>query len=252
MAHENLGDQIDIHGGGADLIFPHHTNEIAQTEAYTGNPPFARIWMHNALLQLGSEKMSKSVGNLVTIREALETYGADALRVFVITSHYRSPVTYAEEALEAAKAGAERLRNAAFSAARFTKAGPDPDGDDLPAVGAWRGRFIEALDDDLNTPRALAELFDLAREVNRGLDAGLDMSAYQAELRELSRVLGLTLAMPVGAAKEAAPFVDLLVTLRTELRAAKQWALADKVRDGLSELGVELKDGPQGSTWHAR
>ncbi len=253
MAYENLGDQIDIHGGGADLIFPHHTNEIAQTEAYTGNPPFARIWMHNALLQLGSEKMSKSIGNLVTIREALETYGGDALRIFVITSHYRSPVTYAEEALEAAKVGAERLRNAAFSAARFTKGAGSQSGDGAqPALQSWRGRFIEAMDDDLNTPRALAELFDLAREVNRGLDAGLDMSAYQSELRELSSVLGLTLAMPVGAAKEAAPFVDLLLTLRTELRAAKQWALADKVRDGLSELGVELKDGPQGTTWLAR
>ena len=253
MAYENLGDQIDIHGGGADLIFPHHTNEIAQTEAYTGNPPFARIWMHNALLQLGSEKMSKSIGNLVTIREALETYGGDALRLFVITSHYRSPVTYAEEALEAAKVGAERIRNAAFSAARFTKAAGAQGGDgELPPLESWRGRFIEAMDDDLNTPRALAELFDLAREMNRGLDAGLDMSTYQSELRELAAVLGLTLAIPAGAAKEAAPFVDLLLSLRSELRAAKQWALADKVRDGLSELGVELKDGPSGTTWLAR
>lgn len=241
MALENLGEQIDIHGGGADLIFPHHTNEIAQTEAYTGKAPFARIWMHNALLQLGSEKMSKSIGNLVTIKEALEQYGPDALRLFVITSHYRSPVTYTEEALEAAKAGAERLRNAAFVTGG--SAGPAVDGD------GFRQRFIDAMEDDLNTPRALAALFDLARELNRAASAGQDISGAQATLRELCGVLGLTLQSATREAREAAPFIDLLIKLRSELRAAKQWAIADQVRDGLTALGVEIKDGPEGTTW---
>ncbi len=241
MSAAYLGEVFDIHGGGLDLIFPHHTNEIAQTEAYTGKPPFARIWMHNALLQLGSEKMSKSIGNLVTIEEALDQYGPDALRLFVITSHYRSPVTYSEEALEAAKSGAERLRKAAFATAG--ESGPELD------AGLYRQRFIEAMEDDLNTPRALAAMFDLAREVNRAASAGQDVSGAQATLRELCGVLGLTLQSRAKPSQEAAPFIDLLIGLRTELRAAKQWAIADQVRDGLTALGVEIKDGPEGTTW---
>ncbi|HEY5475207.1 MAG TPA: cysteine--tRNA ligase [Tepidiformaceae bacterium] len=251
MSLHTLGEQIDIHGGGADLIFPHHTNEIAQTEAYTGKSPFARIWMHNALLQLGSEKMSKSIGNLVTIKEALESYGPDALRIFLIGSHYRSPLSYSNEALDAAKSGAERLRSAAFSEPVTTKkaeASAAPPTLDLAGV---RERFIKAMDDDLNTPQALACLFELARDANRLRDRGEDFSQAQVLLRELAGVLGLTLQAPVSGSQEAAPFIDLLVALRSELRAAKQWALADRVRDGLTELGVELKDGPEGTTWAA-
>jgi len=244
MALHALGEQIDIHGGGADLIFPHHTNEIAQTEAYTGKPPFARIWMHNALLQLSGDKMSKSLGNLVTIAEALEKYGGDALRMFVITSHYRSPSTYTDEAMEAAKTGVERLRNAAFRASHTG-------GAKLEGAGA-REAFIEAMEDDLNTPRALAAVFDLAREVNKATDAGQDTAEARGVLRELCGVLGFTLEATTDSARKAAPFIDLLVALRTELRAAKQWQLADRVRDGLAELGIEVKDGPEGTVWQAR
>ncbi|HNO66345.1 MAG TPA: cysteine--tRNA ligase [Tepidiformaceae bacterium] len=243
MALHALGEQIDVHGGGADLIFPHHTNEIAQTEAYTGKSPFARIWMHNALLQLGGDKMSKSIGNLVTIAEVLEKYGADALRMFVISSHYRSPSSYSDEALEAARAGAERLRNAAFS--------PGGAGEALE-TGDARERFNEAMDDDLNTPRALAVLFDLARDVNRGAAEGRDTANARSLLRELCGVLGLTLAAPEAEAQQAAPFIDLLVAVRAELRAAKQWQLSDRVRDGLLELGIEIKDGPEGTVWKAK
>jgi cysteinyl-tRNA synthetase len=251
MSLNTLGEQIDIHGGGADLIFPHHTNEIAQTEAYTGKSPFARIWMHNALLQLGSEKMSKSTGKLVTIKEALESYGSDALRIFLISSHYRSPLSYSNEALEAAKSGAERLRSAAFAepvAITKLEAGITPPALDLSAV---RERYIKAMDDDLNTPQALACLFDLARDANRLRDRGEEFGEAQALLRELASVLGLTLQAPGGGSQEAAPFIDLLIALRSELRAAKQWALADRVRDGLTGLGVALKDGPEGTTWSA-
>ena len=243
MALHALGEQIDVHGGGADLIFPHHTNEIAQTEAYTGKSPFARIWMHNALLQLSGDKMSKSIGNLVTIAEAIEKYGGDALRMFVISSHYRSPSSYTDDALDAAKSGVERLRNAAFS--------ETGKGDRLDP-GDVRQRFAEAMDDDLNTPRAVAALFDLTREINRAGAQGGDTAEARALLRELCGVLGFTLAAPAGSSQEAAPFIDLLVAIRSELRAAKQWQLSDKVRDGLLELGIEIKDGPEGTAWKAK
>lgn len=246
MAHAELGEQVDIHGGGADLIFPHHENEIAQTEAYTGKVPFARMWMHNALLQFGAEKMSKSLGNVVTITEALDEHGADAFRMFVLTSHYRSPVTYTDEALESARAGAERLRAAAFveNPAAHTEA--------VITGEAARERFIDALDDDLNTPQAVAVLFDLARDINRGRDQGCDIRPAQQSLRELADVLGFKLAAPPAHRQEAAPFVDLLIRVRSDLRAKKEWELADRIRDGLAELGVELKDGPSGTKWSVR
>ncbi len=249
MARETLGDQIDIHGGGADLIFPHHENEIAQTEAFTGKAPFAAIWMHNALLQLGTEKMSKSLGNLVPVDEALEKYGPDALRMFVLGSHYRSPSTYTEEALEAAKAGAERLRDAAFAPSGTVGGALLPGG---PFTEPIKRNFEAVMDDDLNTPQALAILFDLARNINRASSGGENVSGAQAALRELAGVLGLSLAAPAARQQEAAPFIDLLIAVRSELRAAKQWALSDRIRDGLAELGVELKDGPEGTTWTAR
>ena len=269
MALQQLGEQIDIHGGGADLIFPHHTNEIAQTEAFTGQQPFARIWMHNALLQLGDEKMSKSVGNLVTIQEALDTYGPDALRLFVINSHYRSPVTYTDDGLVAAKAGADRLRTAAFASQppqMFT-----PPVDPVPTVD----RFIAAMEDDLNTPQALAALFDLSREINRARDRGRDIFEAQEALQELAGVLGLTLEAADKAPIDRAPFIALiveirghsglpaeapdardaietLIEMRREYRANKQWDLADRVRNGLTALGIELKDGPEGTEWVAK
>jgi len=244
MAMEYLGPTIDIHGGGADLIFPHHENEIAQSEAFTGQE-FARIWMHNALLRLGGEKMSKSLGNIISLDEVLERWGPDAVRVFILSSHYRSPLTFTEEAMDAAKAGAERLRAAAFA----TSAAAGETGAEPPDLSAYRERFIAAMEEDLGTPQALAVLFDLAREINRKRDAGQPIAAEQALLRELAGVLGLTLAAPGHRAREAAPFIDLLVDIRSELRAAKQWALADRIRDRLAELGIELKDTPEGTTW---
>ncbi len=244
MAMGALGEQIDIHGGGADLIFPHHENEIAQSEAFTGKAPFANFWVHNALLQLDEEKMSKSLGNLIGIDEVLDRYGADAVRMFILTSHYRSPLTYSEEAIEAARVGAERLRQAAFA-----------EGGGIGAVldATETGpRFTEAMDDDLNTPRALATLFHLARAINRARDEGGDVGAAQATLRELAGVLGFTLHEPPLRGEGAAPFIELLLELRAELRAEQQWALADRVRDGLVGLGVELMDDAGGTEWSFR
>ena len=242
MALRYLGEQIDLHGGGMDLIFPHHENEIAQSECFTGRPPFVRHWMHNAMMQLGDEKMSKSLGNLVTIREALERYGADALRLFILTGHYRSPLRYSEEGLSAAGRGAERLQLAVEA--------PLPTGDGDP-VNEARERFIAAMDDDLGTPQALAVLFDLARDINRARDAGVPAGNALALLRELGGVLGLRFQAPPSSGGQAAPFIDLLVRVRDELRATKQFALADQIRKELTTLGIAIEDGREGTTWRA-
>jgi cysteinyl-tRNA synthetase len=241
MSYRYLGATLDIHGGGQDLIFPHHENEIAQSEAYSGEQPFVRYWLHNGWLTFAEEKMSKSLGNIITIREGLEKYGSDGLRVFVLTSHYRAPLTYSEEALESGKRAAERLRLAA------TLPGGDGPPADVP-VETYRDRFIEAMDDDLNTPAALAALFDLARDINRSRDEARGIDEAQSSLRELAGVLGLNLREP-EAAMGAAPFIDLLVQLRNDLREARQFELADKVRSRLREAGITLEDGPGGTRW---
>ncbi len=241
MSYRYLGTTLDIHGGGQDLIFPHHENEIAQSEAYSGKKPFVRYWLHNGWLTFGEEKMSKSLGNIITIREGLEKYGTDGLRIFVLTSHYRAPLTYSEEALESGKRAAERLRLAA------TIAGGEGPPSDI-AVETYRERFIEAMDDDLNTSAALAALFDLARDINRARDEGRGIAEAQDSLGQLAGVVGLTLREP-EAAMGAAPFIDLLVQLRNELREAKQFELADRVRAGLTELGITLEDGAGGTRW---
>jgi cysteinyl-tRNA synthetase len=240
MSLKYLGPQIDIHGGGEDLIFPHHENEIAQTEAYTGQQPFVRTWLHNAWVKMGEEKMSKSLGNFITIRDGLQKVGGDGLRLWILTSHYRKPLTFTEDTLDAAKAGADRLRTAARA--------PGADGDGGIDLASFRDRFTNAMDEDLNTPQALAVLFDLAKEINRARDEQRGVGEAQALLLELGDVLGLRLEQSERAI-EAAPFIDLLVQIRTELRAAKQWQLADRVRDGPAALDVTLEDGAEGTTW---
>ncbi len=243
MALRYLGESIDIHGGGQDLVFPHHENETAQSEAFTGARPFAAFWLHNGLLNLDSEKMSKSLGNLVTIRDALARYSADAIRLSVLHAHYRSPGYYSDEALGGAERAAARLRQAV--AAPANAGAPER----LDAASA-RERFIEAMDDDLNTPQALAALFDLARDVNRVSSEGRDATEAQAALRELTGVLGLTLEQ-----REAAVDADLaaraqaLVDRRAELRAARDFTGADAIRDELASMGVEVTDSPTGTTW---
>jgi cysteinyl-tRNA synthetase len=240
MSLKYLGPQIDLHGGGEDLIFPHHENEIAQTEAYTGQVPFVKVWLHNAWVKMGDEKMSKSLGNFITIRDGLNTVGGDGLRLWVLTSHYRKPLSFSEATLESAKHGADRLRTAARA--------PSESGDGGIDQSAFRERFTSSMDDDLNTPQALAVLFDLAKEINRCRDERRGVADAQALLIELAGVLGLRLEESTGSI-EAAPFIELLIQVRNELRAAKQFQLADRVRDGLSELNVALEDGPQGTTW---
>jgi cysteinyl-tRNA synthetase len=247
MSLKYLGDTLDIHGGGQDLIFPHHQNEIAQSESFTGKRPFVKYWLHNGLVQLGEEKMSKSLGNLITIKQALENYSPDAIRLFVLSSHYRSPLKYSEEVLEAAEGGAERLIRVISR--------DDTTGGKKKALDAepYRQRFIEAMDDDFNTPQALGVLFDLARVINQAADAGGGFAQAREVLAGLAQdVFGLTLK-PVGfiaPGEEAA--VKKLVEERESLRKAKKWQEADKIRAKLTEMGITLEDTAEGTIIRAK
>jgi cysteinyl-tRNA synthetase len=250
MALKHLGEQIDIHGGGNDLVFPHHENEIAQTESYTGKS-FARYWMHNGMLQLSGEKMSKSLGNLVTVDEFLAGHEADVLRLLILSSHYRKPLAFNATVIEDNARALARLRSALRPATGQLASGAEVDALAAAADQARTG-FLEAMDDDFNTAGALGYLFELVTAINRARDAsvgGASVAAAQATLLELTGVLGLQLetSQPQGA--EAAPFIDLLLELRTKLRAARQYALADEVRNRLTDLGVTVEDTREGSTW---
>ncbi len=248
----HLGEQIDIHGGGNDLIFPHHENEIAQTESLTGKP-FARYWVHNGMLQLGGEKMSKSLGNLVTIEDFLAQHPADALRLMVLTSSYRGPLTFNEEVIATAERGVERLRSALRPALPGAAGAPQATIDALAKqMEITQATFIESMDDDFNSAGAVAGLYELVRSINQARADGASdeqLAPAQARLRELSAVLGLTLKEEQRGAQGADPFVDLLVELRTEMRKQKQWAFSDLIRDRLAALGVVLEDSKEGTRW---
>ncbi|MBA7615811.1 Cysteine--tRNA ligase [subsurface metagenome] len=252
MSLKYLGDTLDIHGGGQDLIFPHHENEIAQSESFTGVKPFVKYWLHNGLVQMGEEKMSKSLGNLIGIKEALEKYGADAIRIFVLSSHYRSPLTYSEEIIGAAVKGVWRLRGV------LTINDTTASGEALDAE-PYRQRFIEAMDDDFNTAQALAVLFDLAKAINQARDTGLSFAEAQSILSTLARdILGLklreivitTYAPTVTVTKtrsEVDTLIERLVEERIKCRQEKNWQRADEIRSKLAELGVILEDVKAGT-----
>ncbi len=250
MSMHHLGEQIDIHGGGNDLIFPHHENEIAQTESATGKS-FARYWVHNGMMQLAGEKMSKSLGNLVTIEDFLSQHEGDVLRMMVLNSSYHNPLTFGDEIITAAEKGLERLRLALRPAAAGSPAGGAAAESLRQQVEATRKGFSECMDDDFNTAGALGYLFELVRAINQAKDASVaetDVSSAQHLLGELMTVLGLrTQRLEKGG--EAEPFIQLLLDLRRDLRAAKQWALADGIRNDLAELGVLLEDSKDGTTW---
>lgn len=250
MSLHHLGDQIDIHGGGNDLIFPHHENEIAQTESFTGKP-FARYWMHNGMLQLKGEKMSKSLGNLVTIEEFLREHDPDVLRLVIAGSGYRKPLAFNSDVVADGERALERLRSALRPATGDVIAGPAAE-TLLAQAAQARSAFEAAMDDDFNTAGALAALFELVRAINTARDAGVGGRPFetaQGVFRELAGVLGLRLAAAHEEGQSIAPFIDLLLRVRLELRKARQWALADQIRDELKALGVIVEDGPQGSTW---
>ena len=253
MNLNHLGEQIDIHGGGNDLIFPHHENEIAQTESLT-DKQFARYWLHNGMLQLSGEKMSKSLGNLVTIEDFLAEHEGEVLRMMVLNSSYRNPLSYNDEIVGQAERALERLR----SALRPAQAG-DGVASEAPLemlheqIKSTSQGFIEAMDDDFNTAGALAQLFELVRAINQTRDAEAsadELQPAQDKLKELGGVLGLRLdTVPDSRDEQAEPFIDLLVEVRSELRKQKLWALSDLVRDRLAILNVLLEDTKDGTTW---
>jgi cysteinyl-tRNA synthetase len=250
MSLAELGEQIDIHGGGNDLIFPHHENEIAQTESYTGKQ-FSRFWLHNGMLQLGGEKMSKSLGNIVSIRDFLLKYDADVMRMVVLNGSYRAPLMFSDETLEAAEKGLERIRAALRPGTAIGSAA---------SVGVLnvlfvqmeltQKGFIKAMDDDFNTAGALGKIFDLVRAINTARDEGVSeaqLAPAQEVVRELTSIFGLRLNEKTrfgGADK----FIDLLVAVRKEVRNEKRWAISDMIRDRLKELGVAIEDGKDGTT----
>ncbi|MEA3439788.1 MAG: cysteine--tRNA ligase [Chloroflexota bacterium] len=252
MNLHHLGEQIDIHGGGNDLIFPHHENEIAQTESLTGKP-FAKYWMHNGMLQLSGEKMSKSQGNLVTIKEFLANHEGDVLRMIILNSSYSSPLKFNNEVISQAERALERLRTALRPAASTSERMQPGIMEDLAVqIKLTKEGFIKAMDDDFNTAGAMGQLFDLVRVINKSRDDGAndaDLKSAQELLRELTGVLGLRLIKSDKELSQADRFIDLLIYIRTQLREQKVWALADEVRHQLAELGVLLEDGKEGTTW---
>ena len=240
-----LGETFDIHGGGPDLVFPHHENEIAQSEAATGKP-YAATWMHAGAVRVDGEKMSKSLGNFFTIREVLEKYHPEVVRFLLVSSHYRSPINYSEDNLKEAKGALERFYTALRGLPEVEASGGE----------AFAERFAAAMDDDFNTPEAVAVLFEMAREVNRLREADLQAAAaLAAKLRELAGLLGVLQLEPdaflqAGAAgKVDAAQVEALIQARLEARAAKNWAESDRIRDELTAMGVVLEDGKGGTTW---
>ncbi len=246
MSLSLLGNHVDIHGGGQDVIFPHHENEIAQSEVYTGARPFVRFWVHNGLLRLqedDEEKMTRHRGNFVSCQDALERYKPDAIRLFLLSSHYRSPITYTDEGIASAERALERILNA-------LRVGSQADAGSSMDAGPFWDRFRAAMDDDLNTPQAIAALFDMAREINRSREAGVAVAQAQDALREMASVLGLRLEERRGAeGSDIDAFVELLVETRSQLRSERNWKLADSIRDRLEGLGVALEDAAGGTQW---
>jgi len=250
MARRYLGETIDIHCGGQDLIFPHHENEIAQSECCNG-APFARYWMHNGYINVDNKKMSKSLNNFFTVRDVADQYGYEPIRFFLISSSYRSPINYNTAIIEQAKASLDRLYNCK-SALEFA-AGNAGEGDGDPAFAAAlasrRDQFIAAMEDDLNTADAIAALFELVRDINVKLGAQparADVAAASELFEELTGVLGLLYDRKAELLDED---IEELIEARTAARKAKNWAEADRIRDELTAKGIVLEDTPQGVKW---
>lgn len=251
MSVNHLGEQIDIHGGGNDLIFPHHENEIAQSEAFTGKP-FARYWIHNGMLQLSGEKMSKSLGNLISIEEFLSKHTADTLRLMVLNSGYRNPLTFNDEVIGQAERALERLASG-LKPAMPQANGIDDDGLNKlkEQVKVSKQGFEASMDDDFNSAGALGNLFDLVRSINQARADGAtseQLKLAQDTLSELSQVLGLQISKQQDA-QPADAFIDLLLEVRSKVRELKMWGVSDLIRDRLLELGVNIEDTKGGSTW---
>lgn len=252
MSTHCLGATLDIHGGGPDLKFPHHENEIAQSEAATGKP-FVKTWMHAGAVRVDNTKMSKSLGNFFTIRELLSKYNPEVIRYFLLSSHYRSAINYSEDSLHQAQQSLERLYTALRNNCGVASGGISEE--DSAAAAPFRERFDAAMSDDFNTPEAIAVLFDLVKEANR---QGAEKPVYTDLAREMGQILGLLQQTPDSflqgqrSADISAQAIEKLIQERLEARANKNWQRADEIRDFLAKQGIVLDDGRDGTVWRSK
>ena len=255
MVRRYLGETIDIHCGGQDLIFPHHENEIAQSECCNA-APFSRYWMHNGFITVDKVKMSKSLGNFFTVRDVANQYGYEPIRYLMISCQYRSPINYSFDAIEQCKASLERLytcrNNMDFALQNAVETAGEKDAEVIAAIDAKKDKFIEAMEDDLNTGEALGAVFELVREINSNVNDGVQSKAlveYAIKIfDELMEVLGLLYNR--NAEKNLDDEIEALIQARNDARKAKNWAEADRIRDELKAQGIVLEDTPQGVKWH--
>ncbi len=255
MVRRYLGETIDIHCGGQDLIFPHHENEIAQSECCNA-APFSRYWMHNGFITVDKVKMSKSLGNFFTVRDVANQYGYEPIRYLMISCQYRSPINYSFDAIEQCKASLERLytcrNNMDFALQNAVAEAGEKDAEIIAAIDAKKDKFIEAMEDDLNTGEALGAVFELVREINSNVNDGVQSKAlveYAVKVfDELMEVLGLLYNR--NAEKSLDDEIEALIQARNDARKAKNWAEADRIRDELKAQGIVLEDTPQGVKWH--
>ncbi|MBQ4348700.1 MAG: class I tRNA ligase family protein, partial [Clostridia bacterium] len=255
MVRRYLGETIDIHCGGQDLIFPHHENEIAQSECCNA-APFSRYWMHNGFITVDKVKMSKSLGNFFTVRDVANQYGYEPIRYLMISCQYRSPINYSFDAIEQCKASLERLytcrNNMDFALQNAVEEAGEKDAEIIAAIDAKKEKFIEAMEDDLNTGEALGAVFELVKEINLNVNDGVQSKAlveYAVKVfDELMEVLGLLYNR--NAEKSLDDEIEALIQARNDARKAKNWAEADRIRDELKAQGIVLEDTPQGVKWH--
>lgn len=254
MVRRYLGDTIDIHCGGQDLIFPHHENEIAQSECCNGSP-FARYWMHNGFITVDKVKMSKSLGNFFTVRDVANQYGYEPIRYLMISCQYRSPINYSFDAIEQCKASLERLYtcrdNLDFALKNAKDEADANDSEIIALIDGKKDKFIEAMEDDLNTGEALGAIFELVRDINTNISGVKSKALVEYAIKvfdELMNVLGLLYNRKAAASLDDE--IEALIVARNEARKNKNWAEADRIRDELKAQGIVLEDTPQGVKWH--
>lgn len=269
MSLKYLGNSFDFHGGGSDLVFPHHENEIAQSEACTGERPFVRYWLHNGFITVNEEKMSKSLGNFFLVKDILEHYTPEVLRFFIITTHYRSPLDFSDERLSEAERSLERLRNAFESIKELEEMSPakatDNEDDILKQIAQAKQDFLDAMDDDFNTALAIGVMFAVAKQINSYRDEVLRgekslhaevLASLKAAYTEMADILGIVFAPANTNADEnnelVSQLMELIIGIRQEARKKKDWATADQIRDSLNAVGIVLEDSPQGVRWKKR